>query len=248
MVEIKNVFAGYGKKEILHGVSLNAEAGCITTILGANGCGKSTLLKTINGIVPIDRGEVLLSGGSIKHMRPPQIAQMAAYLPQNRATPDITVGRLVLHGRFPYLRYPRRYSPEDHRIACDAMEKLGISSLEHTPLAELSGGTRQKTYLAMALAQRSQIILMDEPTAWLDLGEQVRFAQMLRELKKEKKTVVLVLHDLLLALKLSDKLCVMDQGTILAQGTPEQIFSRHVLSDLYGIKIGKVDGQYYLTY
>jgi iron complex transport system ATP-binding protein len=152
-------------------------------------------------------------------------------------------GRLVLHGRFPYLRYPRHYTQEDHAAAREAMAQLGIEDLASAPMETLSGGTRQKVYIAMALAQQTPVILMDEPTAYLDMGQQIRFAQTARELARRGKTVVLVLHDIPLALRLSDHLAVLQEGSLLDSGTPAQILESGVLSRLYGVELCPVAGE-----
>jgi len=245
MIEVKNLYAGYGKKEVLHGVSLTARQGSITTILGANGCGKSTLLKAMVGALPVSWGEILISGHEISGVNKTQWARQVAYLPQNKHLPDMTVGQLVLHGRFPHLHYPRRYTEKDISIAAAAMETMDVSQWEHTPVGELSGGMRQRAYLAMILAQQSPIILMDEPTTYLDLGQQLHFVRLAKELIAQGKTLLLVLHDILLALKLSDRIVVMEDGRVIASGTPAQIMDSSVLTELYGVQIGCTDGQYF---
>ena len=245
MIEVKNLYAGYGKKEVLHGVDLTVQQGSITTILGANGCGKSTLLKAMVGALPVIQGEILISGHEIGSLDKNQWAKQVAYLPQNKHLPDMTVGQLVLHGRFPHLRYPRRYTRKDMSIAAAAMETMNISQWEHTPIVELSGGMRQRVYLAMVLTQQSSVILMDEPTTYLDLGQQLHFVRLAKELIAQGKTLLLVLHDILLALKLSDRIVVMESGSIIASGTPSQIMDSNVLTKLYGIQIGCTDGQYF---
>lgn len=237
MIEIKNLSAGYGKAVILHNISLTAGANEITTIIGNNGCGKSTLLKTIAGILPVSGGEILIGGKSILALTLKERAQQTAYLPQGKNTPDITAGRMVLHGRFPYLSYPRKYKKADFDIAYAAMEKMGIEDLADRPMAELSGGTRQKVYIAMALAQCSPVILMDEPTSYLDIGQQMKFIGIAKELAQSGKTVILVLHDLLCALKISDWICVMEDGKILMQSTPKEILDSGIIQKLYGVEV-----------
>lgn len=237
MVEVKSLYAGYGKDEILHGVSFTANEGEITTVIGNNGCGKSTLLKVIAGILPVSGGKILINGSSISELTPAERAKQTAYLPQGKNTPDITAGRLVLHGRFPYLSYPRKYKKSDFEIADGAMAKMGILDLANRPMAELSGGTRQKVYIAMALAQCSPVILMDEPTSYLDIGQQMRFFEIVKELKLSGKTVILVLHDLLSALKISGKICVMDSGKILMQDTSGGILKSDIIKKLYGVEV-----------
>ncbi len=237
MIEVKNLCAGYGKMEILHEISFTANPGQITAIIGPNGCGKSTLLKAITGILPLSEGEIQICGVSAAQLTAAERARKTAYLPQGKNTPDITAGRMVLHGRFPYLSYPRKYSRKDYEAAEEAMKKMDICCLADRPLSQLSGGTRQKVYIAMALAQRSPVILMDEPTSYLDIGQQMKLIKTLRELAEEEKTVVLVLHDLLSALKFSHKICVMSEGRLLVQDAPEKILESGVLKRIYGVEV-----------
>ena len=163
MIETVNLRAGYGGREILHGVTLTARKGEVLALVGPNGCGKSTFLKALVGIVPPE-GEVRIDGKPVGELPGNALARHLSYLPQGKSVPDITSGRLVLHGRFPYLHYPRRYGPGDIAIAREAMEKLDIATLWDTPVAALSGGMRQKVYIAMALAQGTGNLLLDEPT------------------------------------------------------------------------------------
>ena len=144
---------------------------------------------------------------------------------------------MVLHGRFPYLHYPRKYGAADYRIAEEAMGQMGISEFACRQMSELSGGMRQKVYIAMALAQQAEIIVMDEPTTYLDIGQQLKFAQMLRRLSKDGKTIILVLHDILLALKLSDRIAALRDGRILKCGTPEEIRQSDIMEELYGVTV-----------
>ena len=241
MVEMKNVSAGYGKEEILHNICFTADEGKITTIIGRNGCGKSTLLKAVSGILPISDGEIWINASPVAKLTATERAKQTAYLAQGKNTPDITAGRMVLHGRFPYLSYPRRYKKSDFEIADAAMEKMGIADLADRPLTELSGGTRQKVYIAMALAQCSPVIVMDEPTSYLDIGQQMKFAGIIKELAGSGKTIILVLHDLLMALKISDRICVMDNGRALMQGTPGEILESGVIRKLYGVEVRSVE-------
>ena len=150
MIELKNVYAGYGKKEILKKINFAPETGKITGIIGPNGCGKSTLLKTIVGLADVVGGEILVGGKNKEELSSSQIAREVAYLPQSKTTPDMTVEQIVLHGRFPHLDYPRRYKKEDFEIAKQAIKMMSLSDIKDRYLAELSGGQRQKTYIAMA--------------------------------------------------------------------------------------------------
>ena len=179
MLEARNLSAGYPGRAVLAGVSLAARPGRVLALLGPNGCGKSTLLRTMAGLLPPLGGEVLLDGR--RDYSPRQAAQRVAYLPQSRTAPNITVRRLVLHGRFPYLSYPRRYGREDYAAVDRALAAADALDLADRPLPELSGGQRQKAYLAMALAQETEAILMDEPTTFLDIRHQLEVLALLRQ-------------------------------------------------------------------
>lgn len=241
MVEVRNLRAGYSKSEILHGVDFTANKGEITTVIGNNGCGKSTLLKTISGVLPIMSGEVRINGDSIASLSPSERAKQTAYLPQSKNTPDITVGRIVLHGRFPYLSYPRKYKKVDFEIADEAMKEMDVLSLSDKHMEELSGGTRQKVYIAMALAQRSPIIVMDEPTSYLDIGRQIKLIEIIKNLADDGKTIILSLHDLVMALKISDRIFVMENGRFIMNGAPEEILESGIIKKLYGIEVKTLD-------
>lgn len=236
MIETRNLRAGYGSREILHGVTLTASPGEVLALVGPNGCGKSTFLKALVGIVP-SAGEIRVDGKQTPQLPGNTLAQHLSYLPQGKSLPDITAGRLVLHGRFPYLRYPRRYGPAELAIARDAMEKLDIGDLWDTPVAALSGGMRQKVYIAMALTQGTGNLLLDEPTTYLDIAHQLRLLKLTRELAQEGKTVIMVLHDLPQALEYADRLAVMERGQLLDTGTPEAVFRRGSLDSAFGIHL-----------
>ena len=238
MIETRNLRAGYGGREILHGVTLTAAPGEVLALVGPNGCGKSTFLKALVGIVPPE-GEIRVDGKPVSELPGSLLARHLSYLPQGKSVPDITAGRLVLHGRFPYLHYPRRYGPGDVGIARQAMEKLDIASLWDTPVAALSGGMRQKVYIAMALAQGTENLLLDEPTTYLDISHQLRLLCLTRELAREGRTVVMVLHDLPQALEYADRLAVMENGQLLDAGTPEEIFTRGSLSKSFGVTLNR---------
>ena len=234
MLKLQHLTAGYGEKTILHDISLDFPPGTVTAVLGPNGCGKSTLLKAAAGLIPVTAGEI--SGEEPR-------ARQVAYLPQSRPVPDMTVRQLVLHGRFPWLSWPRRYRERDMEIAEAAMDRMGVGELADRPLAELSGGTRQKCFLAMALAQQAPTLLLDEPTSFLDVGHQLKLMALARELAAEGKAVVLVLHDLPLALGYADRVAVMDGGRILALGTPEEIRASGILERVFGVKLLRLEAE-----
>lgn len=251
MLEIRNLCAGYPGRDVLKNISFTAPAGSITIILGPNGCGKSTLLRAAMGLLPRQQGEILMDSVSIDTLTAGQVAKKIAYLPQFRAVPNITAGRMVLHGRFPHLGYPRRYRAEDYRIARQAMEEVDAVELKDRYLPKLSGGQRQKVYLAMALAQEADVIFMDEPTTYLDVLHQLELLAMTRRLADQGKAVILVLHDVSLAMQWADQLVVLDDGQIAKCGTPEEIFESAVLEKVMRIRLRRMQTEsgwrYYCT-
>ena len=240
MLEARNLSAGYPGRAVLAGVSLAARPGRVLALLGPNGCGKSTLLRTMAGLLPPLGGEVLLNGR--RDYSPRQAAQRVAYLPQSRTAPNITVRRLVLHGRFPYLSYPRRYGREDYEAVDRALAAADALDLADRPLPELSGGQRQKAYLAMALAQETEAILMDEPTTFLDIRHQLEVLALVRRLAEEGRGVVLALHDLCLALTAADDVAVLGEGRLLALGGPEAVYQSKVLERVMGVRLDRSEG------
>ena len=240
MLEAKNLSAGYPGRAVLAGVSLAARPGRVLALLGPNGCGKSTLLRTMAGLLPPLGGEVLLDGR--RDYSPRQAAQRVAYRPQSRTAPNITVRRLVLHGRFPYLSYPRRYGREDYEAVDRALAAADALDLADRPLPELSGGQRQKAYLAMALAQETEAILMDEPTTFLDIRHQLEVLALVRRLAEEGRGVVLALHDLCLALTAADDVAVLGEGRLLALGGPEAVYQSKVLERVMGVRLDRSEG------
>lgn len=240
MLEVKGLCAGYRNKPILHQVDMTIPAGKLTVVLGPNGCGKSTLLKVLCGIIPVGGGMVLLDGKNIKDFHHGKLAQSIAYLAQSRQIPDISVRRLVLHGRFPYLEYPRRYREDDYAFANYAMEAVGIMDLADQPLQNLSGGQRQKAYIAMALAQNTPVILLDEPTTYLDISHQLQMLRQAKNLAQQGKTVVMVIHDLSHAFQVADQLILLHEGQTIAAGTPEEIYKSRIAERVFGVKLGRM--------
>jgi iron complex transport system ATP-binding protein len=194
------------------------------------------LLKALAGILPSE-GSILLVGENLRALEKRELAKKVAFLPQNRAVPEITAKNLVLHGRFPYLSYPRRYRPEDHKTAEEAMEKMGISQLAHRNLSTLSGGQRQKVYIAMALAQDTPVVLLDEPNTFLDIAHQLQLMEQAKALAAQGKTMVLVLHDLAMALESADSLVVLSQGQCLFQGSAEETFRSGCLDRAFRVAV-----------
>lgn len=239
MLEIRNLSAGYSGNPVFKDISLSIPEGAVTVIVGPNGSGKSTLLKALAGILPAS-GSVRLDEQDLLGLPSRELAKKVAFLPQNRTVPEITVKNLVLHGRFPYLSYPRRYRQEDLTAAVTAMAKMGICELADRSLATLSGGQRQKVYIAMALAQDTPVVLLDEPNTFLDIAHQLQLMAQAKELAAEGKTVVLVLHDLSMAMDCADSLAVLWNGTCLFRGSPEEVFLSGCLDTAFGLQVGRV--------
>lgn len=249
MIEIKNISVGYQNKSVLCDVTVSFEKEKLTSVVGANGCGKSTLLKAMLGILPLSSGEIFIDGIALRAMKRNEIAKKVAYLSQGKNTPDMTVEQMVLHGRFPYLSYPRRYGEEDRKIAREAMDAVGISKLKNKPLYELSGGMRQTAYIAMALAQDTDYILLDEPTAYLDIAHQLDLMKLLKELVNMGKGVISVMHDIPLALDFSDNIVAIGNGSVVADAMPSKICNMSVIGEMFGVKISQIsDNKFYYDY
>ena len=248
MIKFHHVCAGYQGIEVLHDINLTLESGKVTVIVGPNGCGKSTLLKSLIRLNPHSTGNILVNGTKIEQYSSKTLAREIAYLPQNRNVPEITVLKMVLHGRFPYLSYPRRYKKEDIEKAREALHWAGIEQLAENNMSSLSGGTRQKVYIAMAIAQDTPIILMDEPTSFLDISHQLRLMELAKELASQGKAVVLVLHDLALAMRTADVMVVMKEGRILQIGSPKEIYETDVLQKTFDVKTVQVNTECGIQY
>lgn len=241
MIELRNLSAGYGREPVLSDISMELTPGKVLALLGPNGCGKSTLLKTILGLQPKLGGEILADGSPTDEITPRQLAQKVTYLAQSRNTPNISARRMVLHGRFPYLSYPRRYRREDYEMVEKALQWADAAAFADHSMEELSGGQRQKVYLAMALAQDTETILMDEPTTFLDVAHQLEVMATARRLAKEGRAVLLVLHDLCLALRWADEAAVLAGGGLLFRGTAGEAFESGVLDQTFGVRLARVE-------
>ena len=240
MIKLENVCVSYGKRQVLHDVSAAFERGRVTAIIGANGCGKTTLLKTALGILPAFEGGVTVDGNALSAMSTHERAKKMAYLAQSRSLPRMTVEQLVLHGRYAHLAFPHVYSAHDKRTADAAIGRMGLTDVADRMLSELSGGMRQNAYIAMALSQSSDYILLDEPTTYLDIANRLQLMRTLRELAEEGKGVVVVLHDLILALKYTDEIAVMREGRVVLQAEPQEVFSSGALRDVFGVEIRSI--------
>ncbi|PWD72090.1 Fe(3+) dicitrate ABC transporter ATP-binding protein FecE [Pectobacterium versatile] len=232
----QNLTAGYGDKRILDGLSLSLPAGKITALLGPNGCGKSTLLKCFAKLLTPESGTIQLNGKPLSAFSARQLSRHLALLPQQHLTPEgITVRDMVAYGRSPWLSLWGRLSPDDRQRVQLAMEKTHIVDLANKRLTDLSGGQRQRAFLAMLLAQDTPVVLLDEPTTYLDINHQVELMKLLRELNQAGKTVVTVLHDLNQASRYCDHLVMLAHGRVMAQGSPHEAMKPELLQRVFSI-------------
>ncbi|MCW2825760.1 MAG: cobalamin/Fe(3+)-siderophore transporter ATP-binding protein [Aeromicrobium sp.] len=232
-----NLTLGYAGTDIVSDLDVTIPDGRITVIVGANACGKSTLLRGLARLLRPRGGEVLLDGKSVQDMRSVDVAKVLGLLPQAPVAPDgITVGDLVGRGRYPHQGWFRRWSDEDGQAVAAALEATGTADLVDRHISELSGGQRQRVWVAMALAQDTDLLLLDEPTTYLDINHQVELLDLLTDLNRASaKTVVIVLHDLNLACRYADHIIAMKQGAIVAEGPPREVVTAEVVTDVFGL-------------
>lgn len=227
----------YGNNEIVKDLNMEIPDGKITTIIGPNGCGKSTVLKTISRILTAKSGKVFLDGKEIIKESTKKIAQKMAILPQSPDAPEgLTVAELVSYGRFPYQKGMGKLTSKDWEVIEWALRVTGISSFKDRSVDALSGGQRQRVWIAMALAQETDIILLDEPTTYLDLAYQLEVLELLKYLNEvEKRTIVMVIHDLNHAARFAHHMVAMKDGEIIKEGTAEEVMTPQVLRDVFSI-------------
>lgn len=247
MLELRELACGYRGAPVLQNVSLHFPKGSITTLVGTNGCGKSTLLKTAAGLLPPVSGELLLDGRPIASFAPREFARKVAVLPQSREVPAITVEAFVAHGRFPWLGLMRKPEEKDRALCEAALASAGIASLRHRELHTLSGGERQKAYLAMTIAQDTDYIFLDEPTTYLDIARQFEFLELVQTLHAQGKTIVMVLHDLAQALQYSERVAVFANGTLAACAPPQEIVASGVLEQAFSVRLTACEGHYWFS-
>lgn len=237
-LRIEHVDLGYGTRTIVKDLSLAIPAGKITAIIGPNGCGKSTLLRGISRLLKPSSGEITLDGKNIHTFPGKEFARMVGLLPQSPIAPDgITVADLVSRGRYPYQGVFKRNTAEDDEAVAWALEATNTMGLAERSVSELSGGQRQRVWIAMALAQQTDILLLDEPTTYLDLAHQVDLLDLLSDLNEERgTTMVLVLHELNLAARVAHHLIAMKDGEIASAGTAEYVMTSENLHRVFGLK------------
>lgn len=224
----------YEGVSIIEQLNLEAPAGRITALVGPNGCGKSTLLRGLARLLKPKGGMVYLDGKAIHSLPTKQVAQQIGLLPQSPVAPaGLTVYELVAQGRYPHQSWFQQWSAEDSRYTQEALEITNLTHMADRPLDTLSGGQRQRAWIAMALAQETEILLLDEPTTFLDLAYQLEVLDLLHELNERGRTIIMVLHDLNQACRYADHVVAMRSGTIMAQGTPADVMTPELLKEVF---------------
>lgn len=234
-----NVHTGYSpKREIIKGVSTEIHPGEFVGLIGSNGTGKSTLLKSVSGLLPVTQGDIIIQGESSKHLKPKQRAQKIAVVPQSFDIDyDFTVRDIVMMGRNPYQKFNSRETEHDREVVERAMEMTNTTEFADRKFNTLSGGERQRVIIARAIAQETDIILLDEPTSALDMHHQVEVMELIEELNKKGITVLAVLHDLNMASRYCNRLIMLNEGEIVADGTPAEVVTQENLKKLYNMKM-----------
>ncbi|MFF3494359.1 ABC transporter ATP-binding protein [Streptomyces sp. NPDC002795] len=238
-----DVTLGYDQRVIAEKLSVEIPDNSFTVIVGPNACGKSTLLRALSRMLKPSAGRVLLDGSVIQSMPAKKVAKTLGLLPQASVAPDgITVGDLVARGRYPHQGLLRQWSGDDERIVQESMSSTGVVELAERYVDELSGGQRQRVWIAMALAQQTPLLLLDEPTTYLDIQHQIDVLDLCAELHEEQgRTLVAVLHDLNHAARYATHLIALREGEVIAEGAPKDIVTAELVERLFGMKCQVID-------
>ena len=236
-ISTKNLNISYGNLDIVKDLNLDIPKGKITTIGGSNGCGKSTILKTIARIIQPKSGDIFVNNINIKDQSPKELAKAVAVLPQSPQAPSgLTVEELIAYGRFPHQKGFGKMRKEDNDIVTWALQSTGIEEFRDRPIEALSGGQRQRAWIAMALAQQTDILILDEPTTYLDLAHQLEILKLLEELnRKQGTTIVMVIHELNNAARFADHMIGVKKGKVICQGSAEEVMTKENLKELFNI-------------
>lgn len=238
LVHAHDLHVGYGNRAVLSDLDLQLPDGAITAIVGPNGCGKSTLLRSVGRVLKPSRGAVLLDGQPVHDLPTRQVARSLGLLPQSNVVPEqLTVRDLVARGRFPHRGAFGRWTPQDEDAVAEAMTATGTTGLAGRAVDELSGGQRQRVWVALVLAQQTPVLLLDEPTTYLDLAHRLEVLRLLRELNVERGiTVVMVLHDLNEACRHADHIIAMREGEVVAEGAPVDVVTPELVRQVFGVE------------
>lgn len=236
---VKDLYVNYGNIEILTDISFDIKSGEIVTLIGPNGSGKSTLIKTICRIIKPQKGKVLFEGKDIFTLDTKAVARKISVLPQvKKVASDVTVERLVQYGRYPHLKFGNRMTKSDEEIIDWAIEKTNISKFRDRYINTLSGGEKQRAWIAMALAQKPEVLILDEPTTYLDISYQLEVLELIRELNKSLKlTIIMVLHDLNQAVRYSDRVMVLQNGRLFNFGDAKSILNKNLINEVFNIDV-----------
>ena len=237
-ISVKNLSVSYEENLVIDNMNLVIPRGKISVIIGANGCGKSTLLKTIARVIKPKSGEIFINQKNIKSQKEKYIATQVAFLPQGPVCPSgITVRELVSFGRFPHQKLIGGLNFHDKEVVDWAIEETGLKEFADREIENLSGGQRQRAWIAMTLAQETDIIMLDEPTTYLDMAYQLEVLQVLEKLNKQKNiTIVMVLHELNNACRFASNIIALKKGKIICEGIPKEAITKENLREIYGIE------------
>ncbi len=240
---VESLRLGYDGRVVIDGLDLCVPQGRITAVVGPNACGKSTLLRGLAGLLRPSAGTVRLDGRDIRSIPSRQFARMVGLLPQQPIAPEaIAVAELVGRGRYPHQGLFRQWSPQDDAAVTSAMAATATLELADHPVDELSGGQRQRVWIALVLAQETDVLLLDEPTTFLDVAHQIDVLDLLMRLNRDRgTTIVMVLHDLNLAARYADHLIVMSAGRVIAEGDPSEVVTPAIVREAFGIQCLVVD-------
>lgn len=254
-IDVSELKVGYGNSLIIDGLDVSIPKHKVTTIVGPNGCGKSTLLKTVARVLKKTHGAVMLEGKAIETLDTKEIAKQLAILPQSAESPGgLSVFELVSYGRFPYRRAMGSLSKKDYEYINWAIEVTGLTEFKDRPINDLSGGQRQRVWIAMSLAQGTDILILDEPTTYLDLAHQLDILLLLNKLnEEEQRTIIMVLHDLNHASRFSDYMIAMKSGELMMHGAPKEVMTAENLRNVFNIEADLMNCPYsgnpiYLSY
>ncbi|RKL65852.1 cobalamin/Fe(3+)-siderophore ABC transporter ATP-binding protein [Salipaludibacillus neizhouensis] len=237
LFQAEQVIAGYDNKPIIKGISLVIPSNKISVIIGANACGKSTLLKTMARLIKPISGKITLDEKPLSKIPPKQLARTLGLLPQSPIVPEgISVADLVGRGRFPHQSMFSGWNKKDYEAVAEAMEIMNITELANHHIDELSGGQRQRVWIAMALAQQTDILFLDEPTTFLDITYQVEILDLLTDLnRKHGTTIVMVLHDINLSARYANNIFALHEGKLVAEGDPSEVITSTLIEDIFGL-------------
>jgi iron complex transport system ATP-binding protein len=248
-LEVKNLGLSYGDSYVFEDLNLVIPKGKITVFIGSNGCGKSTLLRSMARLLKPQRGSVILDGGDITNMPTKQAARKLSFLPQGPIAPEgLTVLQLVKQGRYPYQSWLKQWSREDEEAVQKALSSTGMDGLADRPVDSLSGGQRQRAWIALTLAQETPVVLLDEPTTYLDMAHQIEVLDLLYDLNaQEHRTIVMVLHDINLACRYADHVVAIYSGKIEAQGKPYEVIDAKMIETVFSMECEIITDPFYGT-